>query len=106
MRPSLTVHGVPTLEPIETPEAPALPEASEPADPMMAVMSALAALAPGIAVAAQGAPDSTTTAALPIGDDAIAKLLQPMLRQWLDDNMPRIVEKALRNGLDGGAKTE
>jgi cell pole-organizing protein PopZ len=24
-------------------------------------------------------------------------MLRPMLRQWLDDNMPRIVEKALRD---------
>ena len=28
-------------------------------------------------------------------DDTAAELLRPMLRQWLDDNMPRIVEKAL-----------
>lgn len=29
-------------------------------------------------------------------DNTAAELLRPMLRQWLDDNMPRIVEKALR----------
>lgn len=29
-------------------------------------------------------------------DDTAAELLRPMLRQWLDDNMPRIVERALR----------
>ena len=29
-------------------------------------------------------------------DDTVAELLRPMLRQWLADNMPRIVEKALR----------
>ena len=29
-------------------------------------------------------------------DDTAAELLRPMLRQWLDSNMPRIVEKALR----------
>jgi cell pole-organizing protein PopZ len=39
--------------------------------------------------------------ALPIGgvrtlDDTIIELLRPMIRQWLDDNMPRMVEKALR----------
>ena len=32
-------------------------------------------------------------------DDTAAELLRPMLRQWLDSNMPRIVEKALRNEL-------
>jgi cell pole-organizing protein PopZ len=36
----------------------------------------------------EGVPDST--------DDAMAELLRPMLRQWLDTNMPRIVERALR----------
>jgi cell pole-organizing protein PopZ len=28
-------------------------------------------------------------------EDATADLLRPMLRQWLADNMPRMVEKAL-----------
>jgi hypothetical protein len=26
----------------------------------------------------------------------VAELLRPMLREWLDANMPRIMEKALR----------
>ena len=29
-------------------------------------------------------------------EDTVAELLRPMLRQWLDANMPRVVEKALR----------
>jgi uncharacterized protein len=41
----------------------------------------------------------------PATEDAVADLLKPMLRQWLDDNMPRIVEKALRSGLDRGSKS-
>lgn len=32
-------------------------------------------------------------------EDTAAELLRPMLRQWLDSNMPRIVEKALRREL-------
>jgi cell pole-organizing protein PopZ len=28
-------------------------------------------------------------------EDTTADLLRPMLRQWLADNMPRMVEKAL-----------
>jgi cell pole-organizing protein PopZ len=32
-------------------------------------------------------------------DGAAAELLRPMLRQWLADNMPRIVEEALRSEL-------
>lgn len=39
-------------------------------------------------------------------DGAAAELLRPMLRQWLSDNMPRIVEEALRSELQssGGDK--
>jgi cell pole-organizing protein PopZ len=29
-------------------------------------------------------------------EDTVVELLRPMLRTWLDENMPRIVEKALR----------
>jgi cell pole-organizing protein PopZ len=32
-------------------------------------------------------------------DRSAAELLRPMLRQWLSDNMPRIVEEALRREL-------
>ena len=39
-------------------------------------------------------PDSTV-------EDAAAQLLRPMLRQWLQENMPKIVEKALRNEAEG-----
>lgn len=34
-------------------------------------------------------------------DDAAAQLLRPMLRQWLQDNMPKIVEKALLSEVQG-----
>jgi cell pole-organizing protein PopZ len=44
--------------------------------------------------AATGAPG-----AAPKMDKAAAELLRPMLRQWLSDNMPRIVEEALRSEL-------
>lgn len=37
-------------------------------------------------------------------EDAVADLLRPMLRDWLDANMPRIVEKALRVELAANAK--
>ncbi|HZA01801.1 MAG TPA: DUF2497 domain-containing protein, partial [Hyphomicrobiaceae bacterium] len=42
-------------------------------------------------------------------EDTVTDLLRPMLRQWLDANMPRIVEKALRvelaEDVKPGAKT-
>jgi cell pole-organizing protein PopZ len=37
-------------------------------------------------------------------DKAAAELLRPMLRQWLSDNMPRIVEEALRSELMDSSK--
>ncbi len=42
---------------------------------------------------------ATPTGAPPKLDRAAAELLRPMLRQWLADNMPRIVEEALRSEL-------
>ena len=37
-------------------------------------------------------------------EDTVAELLRPMLRQWLDTNMPRVVEKALRVELAASAQ--
>jgi cell pole-organizing protein PopZ len=37
-------------------------------------------------------------------EDTVADLLRPMLRDWLDANMPRIVEKALRVELAANAQ--
>ena len=45
-------------------------------------------------------PDASNVGgAPPKMDRAAAELLRPMLRQWLADNMPRIVEDALRSEL-------
>ena len=39
-------------------------------------------------------------------DDTIIELLRPMIRQWLDDNMPRMVEKALRIEVAASVKSK
>jgi hypothetical protein len=39
-------------------------------------------------------------------EDAVADLLRPMLQQWLSDNMPRIIEKALRVEATQGVKSQ
>ncbi|MCB1506863.1 MAG: DUF2497 domain-containing protein [Hyphomicrobiaceae bacterium] len=61
------------------------------------------------AVASAGEP---TVASTPLGavgvrtvEDIVADLLRPMLREWLAENMPRMVEKALRIELADGLKT-
>jgi hypothetical protein len=38
-------------------------------------------------------------------EDATADLLRPMLRQWLAENMPRMVEKALHIELAESVKS-
>ncbi|MFV0296195.1 MAG: DUF2497 domain-containing protein, partial [Hyphomicrobiaceae bacterium] len=39
-------------------------------------------------------------------EDTVVDLLRPMIRQWLDDNMPRMVEKALRIELAQSVKAK
>jgi len=39
-------------------------------------------------------------------EDAVADLLRPMLREWLDSNLPRIVERALRAEMAERAKAQ
>ncbi|MGQ0457694.1 MAG: DUF2497 domain-containing protein [Hyphomicrobium sp.] len=48
-------------------------------------------------------PDRADAQALGFGmEDAAAQMMRPILRQWLTENMPKIVEKALRSEADGG----
>jgi cell pole-organizing protein PopZ len=58
--------------------------------------------------ASNAADGSGTPGAPPKLDRAAAELLRPMLRQWLADNMGRILEEALRSELteqtQGGGK--
>ncbi len=61
-----------------------------------------AAVSTAVVAAPESAPmPSVGTGALPVVnanrtfEDAVAEMLRPMLRQWLDSNMPKLVEKAL-----------
>ena len=60
-----------------------------------------------VPAAAIGALTATQTSAGGVRtvEDIVAELLRPMLREWLAENMPRIVEKALRIELAEGLKT-
>jgi cell pole-organizing protein PopZ len=89
--------------------------AAQPAAPPDAVSMAAAAVARKVAAtmpaqpvlsrplgaARAGATPGEPTRTL---EDMVAELLRPMLRQWLDTNMPRIVEKALRVEVADSAK--
>lgn len=39
-------------------------------------------------------------------EETVADLLRPMLRNWLSENMPRIVERALRKELEESNRSE
>jgi cell pole-organizing protein PopZ len=79
----------------------------------VAASTALNALAQGLA-ASTAVPALEESVAAPVTqpvtpavrtlEDTVTDLLRPMLRQWLDANMPRIVEKALRVELAEGVK--
>jgi cell pole-organizing protein PopZ len=87
--------------------------------PVAAAGSALDVLAHGLAVQSdlsrvrvlnqpvplppEGAAITTSSGARTL-EDAVADLLRPMLRQWLDSNMPGIIEKALRSELSAGGR--
>lgn len=73
--------------------------------------SALDALAAGLAASnatASAAPSPASAATSQSGpnaprslEDSVADMIKPMLQKWIDDNMPRIIEKALRNETGG-----
>jgi cell pole-organizing protein PopZ len=68
------------------------------AAPAVTTAKASDGAAPGSQGAAQGSQAARTL------EETVTELLRPMLRQWLDANMPNIVERALRVELADGAK--
>lgn len=73
------------FEPPVQPEPPAPPQAAAPPPP-----AALEPRQPPTLPEGNYASHAANSV-----DDAAAQLLRPMLRQWLQENMPKIVEKAL-----------
>lgn len=69
---------------------------------VISVPAAVADLAPMAGSIAEPAKSELAAAAAAPGartlEDSVADLLRPMLRDWLDTNMPRIVEKMAREG--------
>lgn len=81
--------------PVAEAAAPVLLNVSPPAGPVVAMppppLPPAAAMVPAANVAAPADGVEATDSI----EDTTADLLRPMLRQWLADNMPRMVEKAL-----------
>jgi cell pole-organizing protein PopZ len=71
-----------------------------PVSPASSVSAAVTPISsnPTASVAA-ALPPQAPAAGVQTLEDTVARLLRPMLRQWLDDNMPRIVEKAFKEEL-------
>ncbi len=88
---------------LKSPPAPAA-AAPEPAPELPTASSAPEiSVAQGMATAL--AASSGTAVGVRTVEDIVAELLRPMLREWLAENMPRMVEKALRIELAEGLKT-
>lgn len=99
------------LEPLAPPAAmlePVAPASTDAAaaalDTQAAAASALGALAAGLAASSLGSskmPEQGPTFAAPDQpkraiEDIVTDMVRPMLEKWIAENMPRIVEKALR----------
>ena len=116
-KPAATTVAQPAAAPSSPVQAPAqakpLAASAAPAEPKLDALGMLAtaiAAAPKTVVQTTEPAPKTGTGLVPASqvavaiadggertlDDTVAELLRPMLRQWLADNMPRIVEKALR----------
>ena len=60
-----------------------------------AAIASAVAVVPALAISS-GAEVVADAATVRTMEDTVSELLRPMLRDWLDANMPRIVEKALK----------
>ena len=80
--------------------------AAEPAIPLTRVVEPADPVRPGASSSAPASHHLPATQAAPSRtlEDAVAEMLRPMLQQWVSDNMPRIIEKALRNEASQPAK--
>lgn len=86
----------PTASPVST--GGTLP-ATPPSQPPLVKEPTIKATVTGQAAPAASKPVASATAATDGArtlEDTVVELLRPMLRQWLDANLPRIVEKAVR----------
>jgi cell pole-organizing protein PopZ len=69
---------------------------AQPAIPLTPIVEPVPAMPSLNALTPTSGPAAAVTPARTL-EDAVADMLRPMLQQWVADNMPRIIEKALRN---------
>lgn len=86
-------------------KAPAAPVAKAPAAPATAAGVSPAA-APAKPAAAPAKADPAATAQSRVLEDMIAQLLEPVLVRWLDTNLPRLIEKTVREEVARALKAD
>lgn len=91
------------LRPAVSTAAPSLTALAGFISPPVVTVAAPSAQAPAVVPAAP--PAERAVIGVRTIEDMVAELLRPMLREWLAENMPRMVEKALRIELAEGLKT-
>lgn len=91
------------LRPAVSTAAPSLTALAGFISPPVVTVAAPSAQAPAVVSAAP--PAERAVIGVRTIEDMVAELLRPMLREWLAENMPRMVEKALRIELAEGLKT-
>jgi uncharacterized protein len=102
--PELKTEPVPVVLMASVPVEIAPPELIAPVLVIAAAAAGPDALAPEMVAVAPAtvAPSTELVPQAPASfEDAISAMLRPMLRDWLDDNMPRMVEKALKEEIAG-----
>ncbi len=100
---SVVIFPTPEIEP-EPEAAPAAAEELEDISPAEEVPDVIA-MPPIAEASALPAEPAEADVAVSGGqkslEDSVKEMLRPMLRSWLDENMPRILESALRDELQG-----
>jgi len=81
------------------------PASERPASDRSASQSEVAAFrgaltSPGTEAAVRGTFDRLKRSAMDDVDAKVEAILRPMLREWLDDNLPKLVEKLVRDEIE------
>ena len=106
---SMFDHPMADIVAIEEPapiEAPAMMQEMVIAEPISESMRASASLPSPFHVLQSSGMQSAIMPGSRSMEDTVAELLRPMLRNWLAENMPKIVERALRKEIDDSLHSE
>ncbi len=100
--PAPTSVSAPATKPAAAAPAPALAQAPipKPAAPAAVPPPAAKAVTPPPTAAAPAPKPASASAGSKTMDETVVELLRPLLREWLNSNMPRLIEPALKAELE------